>query len=142
MQGYRITTDISEMNLKVIHGFLANSYWAKDIPLATLVRAMDHSLCFGVLTDGGEQVGFARMITDRTTYAYLADVFVVESHRGKGIATWLLQTMLDHPDLQGLRRIRLVTRDAQGLYAKLGFKALSHPERTMERVNDNVYKTS
>ena len=142
MQGYRITTDVAEMDLQVIHGFLASSYWAKDIPLATLQRAMDNSLCFGVLTDDGEQVAFARMITDRTTYAYLADVFVVETQRGKGIATWLLRTMLDHPDLQGLRRIRLVTRDAQDLYARLGCKALSHPERTMELVNADVYKTS
>ena len=140
MKGYRITTSIDEMSLQVIHGFLANSYWAKDIPLATLGRAMQNSLCFGVLTDSGEQVAFARMVTDRTTYAYLADVFVIESHRGKGIAKWLVQSILVHPDLQGLRRISLITRDAHGLYAQLGFKPLAHPERTMELWNPDVYK--
>jgi len=140
MHGYRITTNVTEMNLQVIHGFLANSYWAKDIPLSTLRQAMENSLCFGVLAVEGEQVAFARMVTDRTTYAYLADVFVIDSHRGRGIAKWLVQSIMEHPDLQGLRRISLITRDAHGLYAKLGFKPLVHPERTMEVWSPNVYK--
>lgn len=140
VNGFSITTNIDDMDLQVIHGFLASSYWAKDIALATLQRAMQNSLCFGVLTDEGEQVAFARMVTDRTTYAYLADVFVVDSHRGKGIAKWLVQSIMTHPDLQGLRRISLITRDAHGLYTKLGFKPLAHPERTMEVWNPDVYK--
>ena len=142
MTGFRITTNISEMDLQVIHGFLASSYWAKDIPVAILKRAMENSLCFAVLTDQGEQVAFARMITDKTTYAYLADVFVVESHRGKGIAEWLVQSIMAHSDLQGLRRIMLGTRDAHELYAKVGFKPLTHPEIFMEVWNPSVYKTT
>ena len=141
MKGYRITTDIAEMNLPVIHGFLANSYWAQDIPVATLKRAMDNSLCLAVLTDIGEQVAFARLITDRATYAYLADVFVVEWHRGKGLSKWMVQVMMQHPDLQGLRRISLITKDANGLYAKFGFKPLAKPERFMEVWNPGVYQS-
>lgn len=126
----------------MIHGFLADSYWAKNIPLSTLKRAVENSMCFAVLTGQDETVAFARMVTDRTTYAYLADVFVIETHRGKGIAKWLVKTILEHPDLQGLRRISLITQDAHGLYAKLGFKQLVYPERTMELWNPDVYKAN
>ena len=140
MHGYRITTDVDEMNLQVIHEFLANSYWAKDIPFSTLKRAIENSMCFAVLTDQGEQVAFARMITDRTTYAYLADVFVVELQRGKGIAKWLVKTMMDHPDLQNLRRIMLATRDAHGLYEQVGFKSLANPQMFMELWKPDVYQ--
>jgi len=129
------------MDLHAIHGFLASCYWAKGIPAETLKRAMDNSLCFGVLTDQGEQVAFARMITDRATYAYLADVFVVESHRGLGIAKWLMQTIMAHPALQGLRRITLATRDAHGLYAQFGFKPLANPSMFMEVSKPNVYES-
>jgi len=140
MQGYRVTTRVDEMDLQVIHKFLANSYWAKDIPFSTLKRAIEHSLSFGVLTDQGEQVAFARVVTDRATYAYLADVFVVESHRAKGISKWLVQNIMAHPDLQGLRRITLATRDAHGLYSKMGFKPLAHPEMFMEVWKPDVYQ--
>jgi len=140
MQSYRITTDVAEMDLQVIHGFLANSYWAKGIPLATLKRAIDNSLCFSVLSDANEQVAFARMVTDRATYAYLADVFVIESHRGKGISKWLIEHIMAHPDLQGLRRITLATRDAHGLYSRAGFKPLAHPEIFMEVWQPDVYQ--
>jgi len=129
------------MDLQVIHGFLASSYWAKDIPVETLERALSNSLCFGVLTDQNEQVAFARVITDRATYAYLADVFVVESHRGKRIAKWLMHNTMTHPDLQGLRRIMLATRDAHGLYTQFGFKSLAQPDMFMEVWNPGVYQT-
>jgi GNAT superfamily N-acetyltransferase len=140
MRGYRITTHIDEMNLQVIHEFLANSYWSKGIPYSTLKRAIENSLSFGVLADQGEQVAFARMVTDRATYAYLADVFVVESHRGKGIAQWLVQTIMDYPDLQNLRRITLATRDAFGLYEKVGFTPLVKPQIFMEVWKPDVYQ--
>ncbi len=142
MQGYRITTVVDEMNLQVIHEFLVNCYWSKGIPFSTLKRAIENSLSFGVLTHQGEQVAFARMITDRATYAYLADVFVIESHRGKGIAKWLMQTIMIHPDLQGLRRITLGTRDAHGLYEKVGFKPLAHPQIFMEVWKPDIYNNS
>jgi N-acetylglutamate synthase-like GNAT family acetyltransferase len=140
MQGYRITTDVGDMDLKVTHDFLTNSYWSKGIPLPTLRRAIENSMCFAVLTDQGEQVAFARMVTDRATYAYLADVFVVEARRGKGIAKWLVQSILDHPELQGLRRITLATRDAFGLYEKFGFKPLANPQIFMEVWKPDVYQ--
>ena len=128
------------MDLQVIHGFLADSYWAKGIPVETLKRAMENSLCFGALTDQGEQVAFARMITDQTTYAYLADVFVIEPHRGQGIAKWLMQNIMSHPDLQGLRRMMLATRDAHALYTQFDFKKLARPEMFMEVWKPDVYQ--
>lgn len=142
MQGYRITSNIDDMDWKVIHDFLASSYWSAGIPLPTLRRAVENSLSFGVLTDHGDQVAFARMVTDRATYAYLADVFVIESHRGKGISKWLVQTIMDHPDLQGLRRITLATRDAHELYEKVGFKPLTNPHLFMEVWKPDVYQES
>ena len=98
----------------------SSSYWAPGIPRATVERAIQHSLCFSLL-HGTQQVGFARVITDRTTFAYLADVYVLEAHRGKGLAKWLVATILQHADLQGLRRFMLATRDAHGLYSQFGF---------------------
>lgn len=108
--------------------------------MTTLQRALENSLCFGVFTQGGEQVVFARMITDKATFAYLADVFVLEAHQGKGLSKLLMAAILDHPELQGLRRMALATRDAHGLYQQFGFKALAAPEIYMELHTPNLYE--
>ena len=134
-----ISTDPALLDLDVIHGFLKSAYWCENLPREVIERAIRHSLCFGVYDDGG-QVGFARVITDRATYAYLADVFVLESHRGRGLSKRLMEAIVAHPDLQGLRRWSLATRDAHGLYAQFGFKPLSQPERHMERLDPDIYK--
>jgi GNAT superfamily N-acetyltransferase len=135
-----ITNDRSRMDLAVIHGYLAGeSYWARNVPLAVLARALDHSLCFAAL-DGEALAGFARVITDYATFAYLADVFVLPTHRGQGIAKQLMQAVLAHPDLQSLRRWHLVTRDAHPLYAQYGFRELETPDRHMERTKKNAYE--
>jgi GNAT superfamily N-acetyltransferase len=134
-----VSTDPARLDLDVIHGFLKSAYWCEGLPREVIERAIRHSLCFG-LYDAGRQVGFARVITDRATYAYLADVFVLESHRGRGLSKRLMQAIVAHPDLQGLRRWSLLTRDAHGLYAQFGFQPLSQPERHMERFDPDVYK--
>jgi GNAT superfamily N-acetyltransferase len=126
-----ITTDPSRLDLDVIHDFLARSYWAAGIPRATVERAVGHSLCFGAF-DGHDQVGFARVISDYATYAYVSDVFVLPSHRGRGIGKQLMAAIVAHPELQGLRRWTLFTRDAHGLYRQYGFADPRHPERLME----------
>lgn len=118
--------------------FLASSYWAKGIPAATVEKSLAHSLCFALL-DGDRQVGFARVMSDRATFAYLADVFVLPGYRGRGLAKWLVECVLSHPDLQGLRRWMLATRDAHGLYERCGFTPLKQPEVFMERHNPNAY---
>jgi GNAT superfamily N-acetyltransferase len=133
-----ISTDPARLDLAVIHGFLTSSYWARGIPLATVQAAIDHSLPFGIY-DRARQVGFARVITDTATFAYLADVFVLESHRGRGLSKWLMQCIMAHPDLQGLRRWMLATRDAHGLYRQAGFQALKAPDRWMEIHDPDVY---
>ena len=130
--GYRITTRREEMDLDVIHGFLAHSYWAEGIPRALVERSIEHSLCFAVLL-GARQVGFARVISDRATFAYLADVFVLEGHRGRGLGRKLVEAALGHPELQDVRRFLLRTKDAHGVYAPVGFRALLTPERWMEK---------
>jgi GNAT superfamily N-acetyltransferase len=136
--GYLISTDPARLDLARIHAVLTESYWAKGIPLATVRRAIENSLPFGVY-DGAEQVGFARVITDRATFAYIGDVFVVESHRGRGLSVWLMEVIVAHPDLQGLRRWVLLTRDAHGLYRKFGFEPLKQPDRYMDRWDPEVY---
>ena len=118
--------------------FLTGSYWAKNIPRATLDKSLRNSLCFALL-EGERQIGFARVVSDRATFAYLADVFVLPEFRGRGLATWLLTCVLAHPELQGLRRWVLATRDAHGLYRKLGFTPLKRPDIFMERHDPNVY---
>jgi GNAT superfamily N-acetyltransferase len=140
IQGYTLTTDQGKMDFNVIHAFISQSYWAKDIPVPTLQKAMANSLCFAALLDSGEQVGFARVISDYATFAYLADVFVLEAHRGKGISKRLMQFIVDHPDLQGLRRTVLATADAHGLYSQYGFTALAKPENFMESWHPNIYQ--
>src|SRR5579863_2665122 len=118
--GCLISTDPARLNLDVIHGFLSTAYWSKNIPRSIVERAVRNSLCFGVYADG-EQVGFARVITDRATFAYIADVFIVETHRGRGFSKFMMGAIKAHPDLQGLRRWSLATRDAHGLYSQFGF---------------------
>ena len=142
INGYRISSDQGEMDVESIHKFISQSYWAKGIPIETLKKAIDNSLCFGVFNSEGVQVGFARMITDSATYAYLADVYVLGEHRGKGLSKWLMQEIMSHPDLQGLRRMTLATSDAHGLYEKYGFSALATPEVFMENWDPNVYKNT
>jgi GNAT superfamily N-acetyltransferase len=135
---YRISFDPADQQLDVIHGYLARSYWAEGIPRDVVARAVANSLCVGAYDDA-EQVGFARVITDRATFAYLADVFVLEGHRGRGLAQQMLEALEDHPELQGLRRWALFTRDMQPLYAKLGWEAYPHPDRLMVRDIPDIY---
>ncbi len=138
--GYLVSTDKHKLDLKAIHSFLnERSYWAKGIPMETLEKAVAGSLCFGVYNDL-EQVGLARVITDGATYAYLCDVYIEESHRGKGLSKWLMECILQHPNLQGLRRFCLITADAHSLYGQFGFKPLAKPEGYMEIWNQHVYK--
>ncbi|MCW4631315.1 MULTISPECIES: GNAT family N-acetyltransferase [Marinomonas] len=139
VSGYRISWDYKEMDFDVIHHYISNTYWAKNIPQTTLKRALDNSLCFGVFSQEGKQIGFARMITDQATFAYLADVFIDEEHRGKGLSKWLMQEIHDYPSLQGLRRILLATRDAHGLYGQFGYTPLNYPETFMQKWNPDVY---
>ena len=135
---YSISTDPGLLDRPLIHAFLSRSYWAGGIPRETVDRSIENALCFGVY-EGASQVGFARVITDRATFAYLADVFVLESHRGRGLAVWLMEAIRSHPDLQGLRRWILMTRDAHGLYEKSGFRTIEDPGRCMEIVDRDVY---
>ncbi len=137
--GFLLSTDPKRIDLDVVHAFLTNCYWAKGIPRKTVARAIRHSLCFGVY-QRGKQVGFARVISDYATYAYIGDVFIVEKYRGRGLSRRLMEFIKSHPDLQNLRRWSLVTRDAHGLYAKFGFTALKSPGRHMEIHDPNVYK--
>ena len=129
--GYIVSTDRSMLDLESIHSYLSQSYWAASVPENVVRRSIEGSLCFGVYKDE-EQVGFARVVTDRATFAYLADVFVLEEHRGRGIGKWLVEVILSHPDLQGLRRWMLATRDAHDLYRRYGFAELRQPAIFME----------
>ncbi len=119
--GYRISTDRSQLDLDAIHAFLREAYWSPNVPRDVVERSIENSLNFGLYDAGGAQVGFARMVTDRAAFAYLADVYVLEPHRGRGLGKWLVETVLSHPDLQGLRRIVLGTADAHSLYERYGF---------------------
>jgi len=136
---YLITTDPRRIEIDVVHGYLSrDSYWAKGIPLDIVERSIDNSLCFSVLKSDG-QVGFARVTTDRATVAYLGDVFVLPEHRGRGLSKWLMECVIAHPELQGLRRWLLATADAHGLYLQSGFTPIKSPERWMERHFPGVY---
>jgi GNAT superfamily N-acetyltransferase len=136
---FLISTDPSRLDVRAIHAYLDRSYWAAGIPMDVLERAIRGSLCFG-LYDGDRQIGFARTVTDRATFAYLADVYVLESYRGQGLAKWMMRVIMAHPDLQGLRRFALATKDAHGLYAQFGFAPLARPDRHMEIVRPDVYR--
>jgi GNAT superfamily N-acetyltransferase len=133
-----VSTDRTKLDVDLIHRFLSTSYWAGGIPKKVVLRSIENSLCFGVFS-GARQVGFARVITDCSTFAYLADVFITQNHRGLGLAKFLLECILKHPDVQGLRRWSLATRDAHGLYAQFGFTPLREPDRFMERHNPDAY---
>jgi GNAT superfamily N-acetyltransferase len=136
-----ISTDRGRLSLDVVHGFLTNCYWAKGIPRETVAQSIEHSLCFGIY-EAGAQVGFARVVSDFATVAYLGDVFVLESHRGRGLSKWLMECVVGYPVLQHLRRWILLTRDAHGLYSQFGFRALKAPERYMEVHRADVYGLS
>lgn len=154
-----ISTDPARLNLDVIHNFLTNCYWAKGIPKDLVARSIEHSLCFGIYDESNAeltglakserpvapncaQVGFARVVSDFATVAYLGDVFVLESHRGCGIGKWMMECIMKHPALQHLRRWILLTRDAHELYAKVGFTPLNAPERYMELHRPDVYENA
>ena len=136
---HRITTDPRAIDVAAVHAFLTRSYWAEGIPRELVERAIAGSLCFS-LFDGARQVGFARVITDRATFAYLCDVYVLEECRGRGLGTWLMEVVQAHPDLQGLRRFVLVTKDAHALYAKFGFEPPAKPRGYMEIAVPGIYK--
>lgn len=135
---FEITTDPARIDIGMVHQFLTISYWSPGIPLHTVQRAIQNSLCFGVYAEA-QQVGFARVITDKATFAYVADVFVVEPYRGRGLGKWLMECMKTHPDLQGLRRWMLVTRDAHQLYRQVGFVTLENPGGWMQIHDAGVY---
>lgn len=137
---YQISTDPAVIDLDLVHRYLAEeSYWAAGVPRAVVEKSIAHSLCFSVLHHSG-QVGFARLITDRATFAYLADVFILTEHRGHGLGKWLVECIKAHPELPGLRRWLLATADAHGLYTQFGFKALAKPQNMLEIRNAEVYQ--
>ena len=131
-QAYLISTDRQRVDLSVVHQFLSEeSYWAKGRPYEVTCKALDHSLCFGLYDPNGAQAGFARAITDYATFAYIADLFVLTPHRGRGLGKWLVKTIIDHPDLHLVAKFRLRTRDAHGLYTQFGFTRLTRAEEHM-----------
>jgi len=136
---YLLSTDKSKIDVEIVHQFLSHSYWAESIPLEVVKKSIDHSLCFGMYHHH-KFIGFARVISDFATFAYLADVFIVPEERGNGLSKWLIGTIMDHPQLQGLRRFTLATRDAHGLYARFGFSPFDRPERWMQKHDPHVYK--
>jgi GNAT superfamily N-acetyltransferase len=136
---FTVSDERSRLDLAVIHGFLRRSYWAPEVPLEIVRRSIENSLCFGAFA-GEQQVGFARVITDCATFAYLADVFVLEDWRGRGLSKFLVRCVREHPRLQNLRRWMLATADAHGLYRQFGFHELREPQRMMEIVDRDVYR--
>ncbi len=135
---YLVSTDLSLLDIDRIHAFLTASYWAEGVPQDVVARSIRHSIPFG-LYDGQAQIGFARAITDCATFAYLADVYVEEEYQGQGLGKFLMRAVMAHPDLQGLRRWMLGTRDAHGLYHQFGFTEPRHPDRWMEKADPDVY---
>jgi GNAT superfamily N-acetyltransferase len=155
---FLISTNPARLDLDVIYEFLTNCYWAKGIPREVVARSIEHSLCFGIYdesqakspplakdagdgTPASAQVGFARIVSDFATIAYLGDVFVLESYRGRGLSKWMMEYIVQHPALQNLRRWILLTRDAHGLYKQVGFTPVAAPELYMERHRPDVYET-
>jgi GNAT superfamily N-acetyltransferase len=138
-QEFEISTDKSRLDLDVIHRFLSEeSYWANKRSLEQTKTAIENSICFGVYL-GERQIGFARVVSDKATFAYIGDVFILDEFRGRGLSKKLMQTMLEHPELQGLRRWVLATKDAHGLYEQFGFTQLKFPERWMELPAKDAY---
>ena len=138
-EGYELTDDPTRIDPVAAHAFLARSYWAPGIPFETVERSLRNSLCVAVWRDG-QQVGMARVVTDHATVAYLADVYVLEEHRARGLSKAMVAHLQAHPRLQGLRRWMLMTADAHGLYEQLGWNPLAHPERAMERHFPDIYR--
>ena len=136
---FLITTDNNKIDVNYVHWFLTHSYWAEGIPIETVERSIKGSMCFSVIYLN-HQVGFARVITDKATFAYMADVFIDENFRGRGLSKWLMEVITNHPDLQGLRRFMLATRDAHGLYSQFGFTPLTNSDRWMFIHHPGVYK--
>ena len=137
--GYIFSDDINLIDVRAVHRYLSrDSYWAKNIPLLTVQKSIQNSLCFGIYKDG-KQIGFARWVTDKAVFAYLCDVYILQEFRGKGLAKKLMSFMIFHPDLQGLRRYQLATSDAHELYKQFGFRALEKPESQMEIVISDIY---
>jgi GNAT superfamily N-acetyltransferase len=136
-----VTTDPARLDIETVHGFLTRSYWAEGIPREVVERSIRHSICFGAF-EGDRQVGFARVISDRATFAYVGDVFVLPSHRGRSIGKRLMACITSHPELQNLRLWTLFTRDAHGLYRQHGFGEARHPDRLMERRQPQPYGVS
>lgn len=136
---YRITTDPNRIDRQAVHQFLARSYWSPDLPRDFVDRALQHSLCFSILRED-QQVGFARVVTDYATFAYLCDVYVLEAHRGQGLSKQLLRLVMEHPGLQHLRRFLLATRDAYQLYRQFGFQQLESPETYMEIFRPDAHR--
>jgi GNAT superfamily N-acetyltransferase len=136
---YLVSDDPARLDVNAVHVFLAASYWAQGIPREVVERSLKNSLCFGAYTAARAQVGLARVISDYATFAWLADVFVLDAHRGHGLSKALMRAVLSHPRLQGLRRFQLVTRDAHNLYAQFGFTPLAHPARQMEKCLSSPY---
>ena len=139
-EGFTVSTDPGRLDVHAIHAFLVTSYWAEGIPREILERALRNSLCFG-LYEGERQIGLARVITDAATYAYLCDVYVLPEYRGRGLGTWMMEQVMAHPDLQGLRRFSLVTRDAHELYRPFGCTESKAPGGHMEIVRPGIYKS-
>ena len=137
--GFIINTDKEKLDIDLIHSFLNRTYWAEGISKEIIRRSIEGSLCFGVF-ENDMQVGFARMITDKATFAYLADVFIIEEYRGRGLSKWLMEVIMSHPNLQGLRRMILATKDAHGLYRQFGFTPLINVDRWMHILDPDVYK--
>jgi len=138
---YVITNDRERIDMSLVHDNLRRSYWSPGIPREVVARGVANSLCFSMFLEQ-DQVGFARVISDKATFAYLADVFVTEDHRGRGLGTWLVETIRHHPDLQGLRRFMLATRDAHSLYRRFGFTPLANPARMMEVLDTTIYESN
>jgi ribosomal protein S18 acetylase RimI-like enzyme len=137
--GLLISDDPSRIDLDVVYGYLSRAYWCAGIPRPLVERAVQSSLVFGVFAHR-KQVGFARVVTDSATFAYLCDVFILEPFQGAGLGKWLVEAVLDHPRLQGLRRFVLATRDAHRLYERYGFRPLANPDRFMERHDPDAYR--
>lgn len=140
IQEYEFSSDKAVMDIDAIHSYLKGSYWAENIPREIVSKSIQNSLCFGVFYKNA-QIGFARLITDSATFAYLADVYILEEHRGKGLSKKLMEIIIEHPELQGLRRIVLATSNAHTLYERFGFKALANPQTFMELWTPKAYIT-
>ncbi len=139
-ESFLLSTDPAKIDLPTVHRYLSeSSYWAKNIPFDVFRTSVQNALCFSIY-ENGRQAGFARVITDKATFGYIGDVFILDAYRGRGLSKWLMQCILEHPELQGFRRWLLATADAHGLYAQSGFHSLAKPDRWMELHNPNVYQ--